>query len=74
VAKLLTVNEVAVRLGLTTEAVRLRIRRGDMKAERIGARLLLIQEREVKKWQQIGRLKTGPKPKQNRRPRKAEDE
>ena len=59
----LTVIEAAAALGMSERALRNRIERGDMQAERAGARLLLIPRAEVERWQQIGRLKPGPKPK-----------
>jgi hypothetical protein len=62
-AKQFTVGETATIFGLTPAAIRVRIQRGHMKAERFGARVLLISEREVNKWRGQGRLKTGPKPK-----------
>ena len=58
----LTVTEAAAVLGMSERALRNRIERGDMQAERAGARILLIPRAEVERWQQIGRLKPGPKP------------
>ena len=62
----MTVTEAAEALGVAEETIRKRIQRGDMRARRVGARLLLISEDEVKRWRTIGRLPPGPK-------RRAED-
>jgi excisionase family DNA binding protein len=58
----MTVEEAAAALGLSVRAIRERIRRGDMRADRLGARVWAIPRDEVQKWQAIGRLKPGPKP------------
>jgi excisionase family DNA binding protein len=58
----LSVDEAAAALGLTVRAIRLRIQRGDMRAERIGMRVWAIPREEVERWRAIGRLKPGPKP------------
>ena len=60
----MTVDEVATALSLSVAGVRRRIQRGDMRARRAGARLWLIPRSEVERWQVIGRLKPGPKPRQ----------
>jgi excisionase family DNA binding protein len=57
--KNMTVPEAAAILGLTPQAVRRRIHNGDMRAERIGARLWLISPREVERWQLRGRIRQG---------------
>ena len=58
----LSVDEAAAALGLTVRAIRLRIQRGDMRAERIGVRVWAIPREEVERWRAIGRLKPGPRP------------
>jgi excisionase family DNA binding protein len=62
-----TIAEAAQLLRMSVNGVRLRIRRGDMQARRIGARLLVIPASEVERWKQRGRLKPGPKPRAQER-------
>jgi excisionase family DNA binding protein len=57
-----TVAQAAAVLGLTPRAVRNRIERGEMAAERLNARLLLISRDEVERQRARGRQKPGPKP------------
>lgn len=54
-----TVRDAASALGMSEQAIRARIGRGDMKARRIGARLWLISAREVEKWRKIGKVREG---------------
>ena len=68
--EVMTVAEAAAMLGITPGAVRFRIARGDMKAQRVGARLLLIPVSEVERLRNAGKFKPGPKP----RPRQTEPE
>ena len=58
----LTVREAAVALGLSVLTVNARIERGEMKAERLGARIWAIPRTEVDRWKTIGRQKPGRKP------------
>jgi excisionase family DNA binding protein len=58
----LTVTEAARELGLSASALRARLQRGDMQAERAGIRLWLIPRVEVERWRARGRLRPGPKP------------
>lgn len=58
--KYLSVAEAAATLGVSARTVRNRITRGELRADRVGARVLLIPEREIAK-QPHGKLKTGPK-------------
>ncbi len=58
----MTVAQAAAELGMSARAVRNRIERGEMKAERLNPRLLLIPRAEVDRWRVIGRLRPGPKP------------
>jgi excisionase family DNA binding protein len=64
--KHLTIEECAVRLSVSPERVRQFVREGRLKAERIGARLLVVLESELKAFQKLPRERTG-------RPPKAED-
>ena len=59
----LTVEEAAAALGMSARAIRNRIERGDMQAQRLGARLWAIPRAEVERWHERGRLHPGPKPK-----------
>jgi excisionase family DNA binding protein len=57
-----TVQEAAEALGLSIRGVRERIERGEMQAQRMGARLWVIPRDEVERWRGRGKLKPGPKP------------
>ena len=59
-----TVTQAAAILGINETAVRHRIRRGAMQAERIAPRLWLIPHAVVEEWRALGKIKSG-------RPRKA---
>ena len=58
---LVTVTEAAAELGLTVHAVAKRLRRGQMKGERVSPRLWLVPREEVERWKEIGRMKPGPR-------------
>lgn len=67
---MLTVDEAAAALGVSTHAVRKRLLRGLMRGESIGSgrrRLWLIPRAEVDRWRGVGQLKRGPK-RQSREP------
>ena len=57
-----TIAEAARVLGMSENGIRRRIQRGDMVAERVGARLLVIPTHEVERWRKLGRQRPGPKP------------
>jgi excisionase family DNA binding protein len=56
-----TVDEAAELLALTVWGIRERIRRGDMRAVRLGKRVWAIPREEVDRWKVLGRQKPGPK-------------
>ncbi len=58
----MTITEAAAELGLTTRALQLRVRNGEMRAERIGP-ILVIPKSEVERWKPIGKRKGGRPPK-----------
>lgn len=58
----LTVQQAATELGLSRRGVQERIERGELRAERAGARLWLIPRVEIDRHRALGRLKSGPKP------------
>ena len=60
---LLTVVEAAQALELSPRGVLARLERGAMKGHRVNQRLWLIPRAEIERWQQLGRLKPGRKPK-----------
>lgn len=53
----LSIAEAARELGLSESALRTRVERGYVQAQRAGARLWLIPRVEVEKWRSVGRLK-----------------
>ena len=57
----MTVREAAEALGMSMRGINERIERGDMRAERLGARVWAIPRDEVERWRQLGRQKPGPK-------------
>jgi len=61
---MVTVAEAAQELGISVRAIQHRIERGQMKGERISARLWLIPRDEVERWKQLGRQRPGRKPKE----------
>ena len=58
---MVTVTEAARELNLSGRAVLHRIQRGELRAERISARLYLIPRAEVDRHKVIGRLRPGRK-------------
>lgn len=62
----MTVAEAAAELGVRENTITRRVRTGRMKAERVGARGILIPEAEVARWREIGRLPPGPPPEGDR--------
>ncbi len=58
----LTVKQAAAELGLSDVGIRRRIQRGDMHAERIGRKTLMIPLPEVERWRALGKLPPGPAP------------
>lgn len=57
----MTVGQAAAELGMSPRGVRERIERGEMQAELVTPRLLLIPRAEVERWKALGRPKRGPK-------------
>lgn len=57
-----SVTEAAKYLGLNPRAVRARIERGQIAAQRLGPRVWAIAEDEVERWHALGRQRPGPKP------------
>lgn len=53
----MTVTEAAQELGITDRAVRARIKRGDIRAERVGPRLWLIPKDEIEAWRDLGKAR-----------------
>ena len=62
----MTLTEAARELGLDPSTLRYRLQRGDMQGEKVGPRAWLIPRREVERWREVGRLKPGRKPKQQK--------
>ena len=58
----LTTAEAARELGISFTAVHARLKAGQMRGERVGARGWLIPRREVERWKEKGKLRPGPKP------------
>ena len=63
----MTIADTARALGMSMSGVRRRIQRGDMAAERVGARLLVIPTHEVERWRQLGKRRPGPQPQRKER-------
>lgn len=59
----MTVTEAAQALGMTAGGLRSRLKRGDMTGKHVHARLWLIPVAEVERWKELGKQRTGPKPK-----------
>ena len=57
-----TIAEAARVLGMSDNGIRRRIQRGDVVAERVGARLLVIPNHEVERWRSRGKLSPGARP------------
>ena len=66
----LTTAEAARELGLSLTGIHARLRAGIIQGQRVGARGWLIPTSEVERLREMGKLKTGPKPK----PRQAHSE
>jgi excisionase family DNA binding protein len=58
----LTVKEISGRLGISEARVKQIIRSGRLPAQRVGARLLLVLERDVEAFEQMPRDKGGRPP------------
>ena len=58
----MSISEAAAAIGIAETTLRDRIRNGQVKAERIGKRVLVIPESEVERLRGAGRMKPGPKP------------
>ena len=58
----MSISEAAAAIGIAETTLRDRIRNGQVKAERIGKRVLVIPEAEVERLRGAGRMKPGPKP------------
>jgi excisionase family DNA binding protein len=54
-----SVAEAAAELGLNASTIRKRISTGQMRAQRLGERSLMISRREVERWRKIGKLPPG---------------
>ena len=53
----LTVVDAAEAMGITPRALRWRIERGDVRAERVNPRLWLVPADEVARWRELGKLR-----------------
>jgi excisionase family DNA binding protein len=60
--RFMSVTEAAAAMGISVTALYDRIRNGQVQAERVGKRVLLIPESEVERLRGAGKLKPGPKP------------
>jgi excisionase family DNA binding protein len=58
----MTVTQAARELGLSVYGIRARIERGEIRAEKVSPRLLMIHREEIERWRGKGKLKPGPKP------------
>jgi excisionase family DNA binding protein len=61
--ELMTTAQVAETLGLTEQAVRLRLKRGHMAGRKVG-RDWIVTRAEVERWRERGRMRAPRKPKQ----------
>ena len=61
---LITVPEAARILGLSESGIHKRIERGAMRAEQLGGKVWVIPREEVERWQRMGRMKPGRKPRE----------
>ena len=59
VGDMATVTQAAEELGISRRAVLLRIKNGDMQAERVGPKAILIPRSEIARWKAIGKRKGG---------------
>ena len=64
--ELMTVTETAQALGMSVRGVLNRLERGQMRGERVHARLWLIPREEVERWKALGRQRPGRKPQKER--------
>jgi excisionase family DNA binding protein len=62
IEKHLTIEECAERLAVSPERVRQFVREGRLKAERVGARLLVVRESDLKAFEKQPRERTGRPP------------
>ena len=62
----MTVAEAARVLGLTRQAVVVRLRRGQMRGVQVHPRLWMIPKSEVERWRVLGKQRPGRKPRQQR--------
>jgi excisionase family DNA binding protein len=69
-----TVAQAAAELGISPRGVRQRIERGELTAEQVNPRLLMIPKSEIERWRGVGRLKPGPKVGSRRSKRSVEDD
>jgi excisionase family DNA binding protein len=60
----MSVSDAAAAIGISVTALYDRIRNGQVKAERVGRRVLLIPQEEVERLRGKGRMKPGPKPRE----------
>ena len=60
----MTVTQAAHALDLAPQTIQARLKRGAMRGVLVHPRLWLIPKSEVERWRQLGRQKTGPKPRQ----------
>jgi excisionase family DNA binding protein len=58
----MTLADAARELGLDPSTLRYRLKRGDMRGEKVGPRTWLIPRDEIERWRHIGRQKPGRKP------------
>jgi excisionase family DNA binding protein len=58
----MSVSEAAAAIGISVTALRDRIRNGQVRADRVGQRVLLVPTEEVERLRGTGRMKPGPKP------------
>lgn len=59
----MSVSEAATAIGISVTALYDRIRSGQVQAERIGKRVLLVPQTEVERLRGSGKMRPGPKPK-----------
>ena len=57
----MSVSDAAAAIGISVTALYDRIRAGQVQAERVGQRVLLIPAAEIERLRGTGRMKPGPK-------------
>lgn len=57
----MTLTDAAKELGVDVSTLRYRLKRGDMRGEKVGPRAWMIPVDEVEAWRDRGRLKPGRK-------------